>query len=215
MPWAQPSLPMPHSQFQWIQRPKKPPKVNFHDLARAGWGGLLLEHSTTVPPFGWASLSHLMPCPETFFVVSWCMLGCMGEMAKRGLPWLVLVELICCQKLMKLMPWAQPSPPMPHSQFQWIQRPKEPPEVKFHDLARAGQGGTIYSWLFWRKPTMQSMWQMKALVATYFTLPLQGLHTLNQTKTELCGKVAKQILLLRLYHIIFHVMWHHLIFELL
>ena len=143
MSWAQLSLPMPHSQFQWIQSPKESPEVNFHDLAGAGWGGLLPEHSTTVPPFGWASLSHLMPCPEAFFVVSWCMLGCVGEMAKWGPTWPVLVGLIHCQKLMKLMPWAQPSPPMPHSQFQWIQRPKESPEENFHDLAGAGRGGLL------------------------------------------------------------------------
>ena len=184
MPWAQPSLPMPHSQFQWIQRPKKPPEVNFHDLAGVGWGGLLPEHSTTVPPFGWASLSHLMPCPETFFVVSWCMLGCVGEMAKWGPPWPILAELICHWKSMKLMLWVQPSLPMPHSQFQWIQRPKEPPEINFHDLAGAGWGSTIYPWLFQRKPTTQQHVVNESAGGNLLYLTLQGL-SIPWTKQKL------------------------------
>ena len=75
---------------------------------------------------------------ETFFVGSQHMLGCVGEMAKWGLPWPILAELICHQKSMKLMLRVQSSLPMPHSQIQWIQRPKESPEVNFHDLTGAG-----------------------------------------------------------------------------
>ena len=67
---------------------------------------LLPECGTTVPPtplWGRASLSHLTPWLETFFVGSQHMLGCVGEMAKWGLPWPILAELICHQKSMKLM----------------------------------------------------------------------------------------------------------------
>ena len=46
---------------------------------------LLPERGTTVSPtplWGGASLSHLTPWLETFFVGSQHMLGCVGEMAK-------------------------------------------------------------------------------------------------------------------------------------